>query len=157
MIQMEKIQNKQRILFIGDDADTSIKLTSKLLNLLQKPLADVYTEDETLTDAPAVLINNPSIDHHILVVGNVQENAMDALEKTANQTPKSGTIIYNKADKPVAKICKEKREDVQALDYKPAKENTSEYTAEQIAAAKVLLASRLRIQENEIDQAINQL
>lgn len=146
----EELKDKQRVLFYGTNATELIALTSRILNKINKKHDVLHEKGDILSDAPLVLLSNldRSLSHHILVVGELDEEQFNSLASIADATPKAGSIIFNKSDIRIAKVCEVKRTDVLQVPYKvKPKEDRNE------KAVRALL-TRIRVPELEIDNAL---
>ncbi len=116
--------DKQRIIVIGGGSGLIASLIVHALRLNNRRFDYVNGgKTESLKKDSPIIINANEVQpieykHHIVVFGNNASEADLALfEKLANATPKSGTIIYPKANSILSKICAQERMDVQAIPY----------------------------------------
>lgn len=116
--------DKQRIIVIGGGSGLIASLIVHTLRLHNRRFDYVNGgKAESLQKDSPIIINVNEIQpveykHHILVFGNnASDSELALFERLANATPKSGTIIYPKANSILTKICKQERMDVQAIPY----------------------------------------
>lgn len=141
-IDFENIRNKQRIIITGNDGtDEIIHLSMHVLRMVNKPFDYILTNGKKqVTDAPIVLIQGDDhlskdkisaqfskFRHHIAVIHHVEDGFPDEYasiddyiaqyENLADNTPKGGTVVYNKEDNLAMVIGEKNREDVTLIEY----------------------------------------
>ncbi len=154
----EEVRDKQRVVFMGDDAKQTLGLASKILNRVNKEHDVILADSENhIGNAPMVLIENSYniYEHHILVVGDINNSALNILESVADKTPKAGSIVFSSEKKEVSKICSRKRKDVFQIKYKE-EESVHSYSGSQIAAIRALF-NRIGIPEKQFSNALQSL
>ncbi len=116
--------DKQRIIVIGGGSGLIASLIVHALRLHNRKFDYASRgKTESLQKDSPIIINTNEVQpieykHHIVVFGNnASEADLVLFEKLANATPKSGTIIYPKANSSLSKICAQERIDVQAIPY----------------------------------------
>ncbi|MDH5607866.1 MAG: hypothetical protein OEY56_00175 [Cyclobacteriaceae bacterium] len=142
-LDFEKIQDKQRIVIIGNEGTLEItRLAAHVLSFIKKPFDYAFISGEQqLSDAPVILIqgddhipegsqqaNFHACRHHIAVIHHIEEiypneylsfdDYIAQYEALGDKTPKGGTIIYNQEDNLATVISAQKdREDVILIEY----------------------------------------
>jgi hypothetical protein len=146
-----EIQDKQRILFFGENARGMVNMSSKLLEHIHKAHDIITMDTHRLSKAPVVLIENHEhdLDHHILVVGTLNDEQKNKLEMLADRTPKAGSIVFNANDQEVNRICSKNRADVHQLPYA----QDSNLDKDEMRAIKSLL-TRLRVPEKDFNDSL---
>jgi len=194
-IEFSKIQDKQRILIIGNEGtEQIIKIALHVLNAIKKP-ADylLLNGDKKIEEAPIILIqgddhinqtNNVAnflrFKHHMALIHHIVDNSVqddytalndyvEEYEKLAEQTPKGGSLFYNKEDDLVTLIGSKEIEDVRLTAYESLqlnktdegyqlpngiKINTTDLNFPSHAGAVKELLGRIRVTENQFWTAL---
>lgn len=116
--------DKQRILIFGEGSTLITNLVTHVLSFHHRKFLSVRKENlvQGHSDAPIIIFegNNQLTDYkqHILVLGyDASTDIMAEVEALANQSPKSGIIIYPKSNTSLANIATRERTDVQPIPY----------------------------------------
>lgn len=126
-----KNQDKQRLAFVGEHANTLFEMVKHVLNQYHKK-ADYIAENElsnfqslNFTNAPLIILSQPkstaglvAFKPHLMVVTNILEkNEVMAISTIADSLPKSGILIVDDRDS-LATIAKKERTDVLTISFK---------------------------------------
>jgi UDP-N-acetylmuramate-alanine ligase len=143
-IEFEKIQDKQRIIILGNEGTEEItKIAIHVLDSINKPADYIYADGkQRMSNAPIILIQGDDsrtakeseaeflqYKHHIALIHHIKDDSLpqgyDNLEdyvaqyeKLAKKTPKGGSIFYNKEDDLATVIGSQDYEDVRLTEYK---------------------------------------
>jgi hypothetical protein len=143
-VKLADIQHHQRIVITGPKAHEILELSRKTLSDQKREYDIITPNEEKISDAPVALMIVPieaidQWDPHVVLIDEVPDEKKNIFLQIADQMPKSGTLVYNTADKNAEEIGAQERADVHRVPYAGGKT---------IEAAKALL-QRLGIREAE--------
>jgi UDP-N-acetylmuramate: L-alanyl-gamma-D-glutamyl-meso-diaminopimelate ligase len=141
-IDLQQIKDKQRIAIIGNEGTNEItKIVMHILDSVNKPYDHINLDEaHKISDASIVIIQGNfskmtqagyeeflKFKHHIALIHHVEdensrnfnsiEEFIDKYETFADNTPKSGTLLYNKEDNLAMVIGEKQREGVGLFEY----------------------------------------
>jgi len=143
-----KIKDKQRILVLSNEGSREICLiiTHILKNVHKDHDYILSNGDEKISDAPIVIIegNDEKVNgkarfldyhHHVAVIHHIEgrfpdtyqsvEEYFKQFELLSSQTPKGGTLLFNKEDNLATAIGHQEREDVRLIEFSELEGKTS--------------------------------